>query len=343
MAKHSSEDGRVGGGFGPDTIEGGIRERVREVIQAIVNEELEAGSRHATELWRARKEEDASNARQVGEVDFSRSESERHRHAMSEVRVPKCIYALKDPNNLGIVTSRGVRNDVRNDLAKGVIGPVVLDLSDTLHRVKRIATCFPISPGDIVVRGVRGVEQRESRGVLRGAQLLDCRRKHGLDRGRQDTSKVAVLVEIPGDTVRGEDRIHAVPVFGEGAGRLKIWNQTKNDIVDPPPFSRSQEPGRLSAPRAHRIARGLDTKGVSDSLVELGLSRVAFVVLGDRECNVDELIPHRRRGSVVDRSGWLRVVRTAGKIVRSHARWSFLRCYARPFARSASRPVAIIL
>ena len=42
MAKHSSEDGRVGGEFGPDSIEGGIRERVREVIQAIVNEELEA-------------------------------------------------------------------------------------------------------------------------------------------------------------------------------------------------------------------------------------------------------------------------------------------------------------
>ncbi len=42
MAKHSSEDGRVGGAFGPDSIEGGIRERVREVIQAIVNEELEA-------------------------------------------------------------------------------------------------------------------------------------------------------------------------------------------------------------------------------------------------------------------------------------------------------------
>ncbi len=42
MAKHSSEDGRVGGGFGPDTIEGGIRERVLDVIQAIVSEELEA-------------------------------------------------------------------------------------------------------------------------------------------------------------------------------------------------------------------------------------------------------------------------------------------------------------
>jgi hypothetical protein len=42
VAKHSSEDVRVGGEFGPDSIESGIRERVREVIQTIVNEELEA-------------------------------------------------------------------------------------------------------------------------------------------------------------------------------------------------------------------------------------------------------------------------------------------------------------
>ncbi len=42
MAKHISEDGRAGGEFGPDSIERGIRERVREVIQTIVNEELEA-------------------------------------------------------------------------------------------------------------------------------------------------------------------------------------------------------------------------------------------------------------------------------------------------------------
>src|SRR5205823_3482137 len=106
--------------------------------------------------------------------------------------------------------------------------------------------CVPISPWDIVVRGVRRVEQRESRGVLRGAQLLDCRRNDGLHRDRQDASKVSVLVEIPRNTVRGEDCIDAVSVFGESAGRLKIWNQAKNDIVDPPPFSRSQEPGRLS-------------------------------------------------------------------------------------------------
>jgi transposase-like protein len=42
VAKHSSQDGRVDREFGPDSIEGGIRERVREVIQTIVNEELEA-------------------------------------------------------------------------------------------------------------------------------------------------------------------------------------------------------------------------------------------------------------------------------------------------------------
>ena len=41
VGKHISEDVRVGVAFGPDSIEGGIRERVREVIQAIVNEELE--------------------------------------------------------------------------------------------------------------------------------------------------------------------------------------------------------------------------------------------------------------------------------------------------------------
>lgn len=42
MGKHSSEDVGVGGAFGPDSIESGIREKVREVIQTIVNEELEA-------------------------------------------------------------------------------------------------------------------------------------------------------------------------------------------------------------------------------------------------------------------------------------------------------------
>jgi putative transposase len=42
MAKHSSEDVRRGGDFGPDSLECGIREKVREVIQTIVNEELEA-------------------------------------------------------------------------------------------------------------------------------------------------------------------------------------------------------------------------------------------------------------------------------------------------------------
>ena len=42
MGKHISEDVRVGVAFGPDSIEGGIRERVREVIQTIVNQELEA-------------------------------------------------------------------------------------------------------------------------------------------------------------------------------------------------------------------------------------------------------------------------------------------------------------
>lgn len=42
MGKHSSEDVAVVGAFGPDSIESGIRERVRVVIQTIVNEELEA-------------------------------------------------------------------------------------------------------------------------------------------------------------------------------------------------------------------------------------------------------------------------------------------------------------
>jgi putative transposase len=42
VGKHISEDVRVGVAFGPDSIEIGIRERVREVIQTIVNEELEA-------------------------------------------------------------------------------------------------------------------------------------------------------------------------------------------------------------------------------------------------------------------------------------------------------------
>lgn len=42
MGKHSSEDVPVVGAFGPDSIESGIRERVRVVIQTIVNEELEA-------------------------------------------------------------------------------------------------------------------------------------------------------------------------------------------------------------------------------------------------------------------------------------------------------------
>ena len=42
VGKHISEDVRGGGEFGPDSIESGIRERVREVIQTIVNEELEA-------------------------------------------------------------------------------------------------------------------------------------------------------------------------------------------------------------------------------------------------------------------------------------------------------------
>jgi len=41
VGKHISEDVRVGGEFGPDSIESGIRERVREVIQTIVNEEME--------------------------------------------------------------------------------------------------------------------------------------------------------------------------------------------------------------------------------------------------------------------------------------------------------------
>ena len=42
MRKHISESVRAGVAFGPDSIEIGIRGRVREVIQAIVNEELEA-------------------------------------------------------------------------------------------------------------------------------------------------------------------------------------------------------------------------------------------------------------------------------------------------------------
>jgi len=42
VRKHISESIRGGVAFGPDSIETGIRERVREVIQAIVNEELEA-------------------------------------------------------------------------------------------------------------------------------------------------------------------------------------------------------------------------------------------------------------------------------------------------------------
>jgi transposase-like protein len=42
MGKHISEDVRADEAFGPDSIERGIREKVREVIQTIVNEELEA-------------------------------------------------------------------------------------------------------------------------------------------------------------------------------------------------------------------------------------------------------------------------------------------------------------
>jgi putative transposase len=42
VGKHISEDVRAGVAFGPDSIEIGIRERVREVIQTIVKEELEA-------------------------------------------------------------------------------------------------------------------------------------------------------------------------------------------------------------------------------------------------------------------------------------------------------------
>jgi putative transposase len=52
VGKHISEDVRVVREFGPDSIEGGIRERVREVIQTIVNEELEAalGARPSTRV-----------------------------------------------------------------------------------------------------------------------------------------------------------------------------------------------------------------------------------------------------------------------------------------------------
>ena len=42
VSKNISEDVRGGGEFGADSVESGIRERVREVIQTIVNEELEA-------------------------------------------------------------------------------------------------------------------------------------------------------------------------------------------------------------------------------------------------------------------------------------------------------------
>ncbi len=42
MGKHISEDVGADGAFGPDSIERGIREKVREVIQTIVDEELEA-------------------------------------------------------------------------------------------------------------------------------------------------------------------------------------------------------------------------------------------------------------------------------------------------------------
>ena len=42
MGKHISEDVGADGAFGPDSIERGIREKVREVIQKIVDEELEA-------------------------------------------------------------------------------------------------------------------------------------------------------------------------------------------------------------------------------------------------------------------------------------------------------------
>lgn len=41
MGKHISEDVGADGAFGPDSIERGIREKVREVIQTIVDEELE--------------------------------------------------------------------------------------------------------------------------------------------------------------------------------------------------------------------------------------------------------------------------------------------------------------
>jgi len=42
VGKHISEDVGADGAFGPDSIERGIREKVREVIQKIVDEELEA-------------------------------------------------------------------------------------------------------------------------------------------------------------------------------------------------------------------------------------------------------------------------------------------------------------
>jgi transposase-like protein len=42
VGKHISEDVGADGAFGPDSIERGIREKVREVIQTIVDEELEA-------------------------------------------------------------------------------------------------------------------------------------------------------------------------------------------------------------------------------------------------------------------------------------------------------------
>jgi len=52
VGKHISEDVRVGVAFGPDSIEMGIRERVREMIQTIVNEELAAalGARASTRV-----------------------------------------------------------------------------------------------------------------------------------------------------------------------------------------------------------------------------------------------------------------------------------------------------
>jgi hypothetical protein len=68
VGKPISEDVRVGLEFGPDSIEIGIRERVREVIQRIVKEELEAalGASASKRVEGPRRRKHAARKRRAG-------------------------------------------------------------------------------------------------------------------------------------------------------------------------------------------------------------------------------------------------------------------------------------